>query len=242
MVIISQGDDPTNKFYGVLKMKKDFLVVALAAVIIGAGSQAALASGPHDANCVSCHNIHYATGNYIIGPQPNTSIDNPASKVKTAGIDSLCLGCHNDAEGIMPIHLTTTHPTGVAPTYVKVPEKLLRDGKMSCVSCHNPHPSNGNYKYLVADTKKGNSMGVFCAVCHTEQADNAERTSAGTVPLNFGPRTEARVMITSVAKSEPAAKAAKSETAAKPAVAATNTKAATTTTTTTTKPAAVVKY
>lgn len=216
-------------------MKKSLFVVALTAFLTGAGSQAALASGPHDANCVSCHSLHYAKGNYIIGVQPNSNMDNPASNSKVGGIDSLCLGCHNESEGIMPIHLSSTHPVGITPTYVKVQEKLLRDGKMSCVSCHNPHPSNSNYKYLVVDTKKGNDMGVFCAVCHTEQADTAERTSAGTAPLNLGPRAEARVMISGTGKSESAPKsvaAAKPAAVAKPAVTATAT----------TKPAAAVKY
>ena len=217
-------------------MKRSLFVVALTAVLAGAGSQAALAFGPHDANCVSCHNPHYAKGNYIIGVQPNSSMDNPAGTGKIGGIDTLCLGCHNEAEGILPIHLTTTHPTGVAPTYVKVPEKMLRDGKMSCVSCHNPHPSNGNYKYLVVDTKKGNDMGVFCAVCHTEQSDSAERNAAGAAPLNLGPHADARVMVVSSGKSESVAKpvaVAKPAVAAKPAAAPAVAVA---------KPTAAVKY
>lgn len=189
-------------------MKGKFLSVVLAVTMIGGGSQAARAAGPHDANCVSCHNVHYAKGNFIIGPQPNTSMDNPAANAKVAGTDAICLGCHNDAEGIMPIHLGTTHPTGVAPIYVKVPEKLLREGKMSCVSCHNPHPSNANYKYLVTDTKKGSSMGVFCALCHGEQADGSERASAGSATLNLGPRAEARVAVSGAAKVAAGAKPA----------------------------------
>lgn len=197
--------------------------------MVGVSSQAVQAAGPHDANCVSCHNVHYAKGNFIIGPQPNTSMDNPAANAKVAGVDALCLGCHNDAEGIMPIHLNTTHPTGVAPTYVKVPEKLLRDGKLTCVSCHNPHPSNANYKYLVADTKKGSNMGVFCAVCHGEQADGAERSSAGTAALNFGPRAEARVAVSGGAKFEAAAKPSAAKPTATASVA-------------TGKPAVAVKY
>lgn len=209
-------------------MKGKFLSVALGVVIIGFGSQSAQAAGPHDANCVSCHNVHYAKGNFIIGPQPNTSMDNPAANAKTGGVDALCLGCHNAAEGIMPIHLSTTHPTGVTPTYVKVPEKLLLDGKMSCISCHNPHPSNANYKYLVADTKKGNSMGVFCAVCHSEQADSSERSSAGSVSLNIGPRAAARVMVSGTTKAEASAKPAAVKAATSPVASG--------------KPAAAVKY
>ena len=202
-------------------MKGKLLSAALLAISVGIGATSALAAGPHDSNCVSCHSVHYAKGNFIIGPQPNTNMENPATSAKTVGIDALCLGCHNDAEGIMPIHLSTTHPVGIAPTYVKVPEKLLRDGKLSCISCHNPHPSNPNHKYLVADTKKGNNMGVFCAVCHAEQADSSERTAAGSAALNFGPRVEARVAVVGSAKGESTAKpvASVKSTAAAPVAA-----------------------
>jgi len=220
-------------------MNRSFLVAVLTALLAGAGSQVALASGPHDANCVSCHNPHYAKGSYIIGVQPNSNMDNPSANSKIGGIDTLCLGCHNESEGIMPIHLATTHPTGVAPTYVKVPEKMLRDGKMSCVSCHNPHPSNNNYKYLVVDTKKGNDMGVFCAVCHSEQADTAERNSAGSAPLNLGPRTDARVVISGTGKSESAPKPV---AVAKPAAAVAPKAAVAAPAVATSKPAAAVKY
>ncbi len=185
-------------------MKEKSLSIWLAALLLVFCAQTALAFGPHDENCVGCHNVHYAKGNFIIGPQPNTTLDNPATNTKTNGIESLCLGCHNESEGIMPIHLTTTHPTGVAPTYVKVPEQLLRDGKLSCVSCHNPHPSNSNYKYLVVDTQKGANMGVFCATCHNEQAPPEVRKASQGSTINSDPRVSPRVQISAPVAAAPA--------------------------------------
>ena len=191
-------------------MKAKSLSFCLAALTLVFLAQVAMAAGPHDENCVSCHNVHYAKGDFIIGPQPNTTLDNPAAKAKTSGIEALCLGCHNEAEGIMPIHLTTTHPTGVAPTYVKVPEKLLREGKLSCVSCHNPHPANANYKYLIVDTQKGARIGVFCAVCHSEQAPAEVTKAAQASAITSDPGVSPRVPVSALAAAAaPPAKPAK---------------------------------
>lgn len=178
-------------------MKQKFLVLGLLVVMMAFAGQVALAAGPHDVNCVGCHNVHYAKGNYIIGVQPNTMQDNPATSGKISDIEALCLGCHNESEGIMPIHLSTTHPTGVVPSYVNVPDRLLRDGKFSCISCHNPHPANTNYKYLVVDTQKGAKMGVFCAVCHSEQADSEVSKVSQEAQLSAGPKVAARVQVAS---------------------------------------------
>ena len=43
-------------------------------------------------------------------------------------------------------------------------------GRFECVSCHDPHPSNPNAKYLRVDTKS-QSMDAFCGVCHSAKAD-----------------------------------------------------------------------
>lgn len=167
----------------------------LVAVLFVGGVNISFAAGPHDENCVECHSVHYAKGDFIIGAEPNQKVDNPASATKADGIEALCLGCHNKDQGIMPIHLSTTHPTGIIPSYVNVPDKLLRDGKFSCVSCHNPHPSNNNYKYLVVDTEKGAKIGRFCAVCHTEQASDDMKKSAGAAEVKSGPQATPRVKV-----------------------------------------------
>lgn len=181
-------------------MKLKIVLSMLVAVSFVGGVQAVFAAGPHDENCVECHSIHYAKGDFITGAEPNMKIDNPSSQGKADGIEALCLGCHNKDQGIMPIHLSTTHPTGIAPSYVNVPEKLLRDGKFSCVSCHNPHPSNNNYKYLVVDTEKGSKIGKFCAVCHSEQANEETRKSSQSAIISGGPQVTPRVKVKLQAK------------------------------------------
>jgi predicted CXXCH cytochrome family protein len=60
----------------------------------------------------------------------------------------------------------------VNPRLAKVPPELLRDGHFECVGCHDPHPSNPNFRYLrVSATGKAPSMSEFCSVCHPGKAD-----------------------------------------------------------------------
>ncbi|WP_025321247.1 cytochrome c3 family protein [Deferrisoma camini] len=146
------------------------LLVAAVAVVLAA--PAAWAYGPHDPNCVECHSIHYAKGRAILAVAPNTAEKNPATGKNAADDAALCLGCHNEDEGIIPIHLAQTHPVGMKPKKVKVPADLLRkDGTLGCTSCHNPHPSNPNYKYLRGTVAKGSELGKFCAICHGDKVD-----------------------------------------------------------------------
>ena len=88
------------------------------------------------------------------------------------GVDSMCMGCHSGVEG-PEIAIMATHPVGTIPVKVNVPEDLLRDGKIICMGCHEPHPSNTNYKYLRADTNEGADMGAFCGLCHGEKTASA---------------------------------------------------------------------
>ncbi|MHB8763348.1 MAG: cytochrome c3 family protein [Deferrisomatales bacterium] len=143
----------------------------IAALAVGiAGS--ALAYGPHDPNCVECHSIHKAKGQAILAVAPNTKQKNPATGAGVSGGAALCLGCHNDEQGIMPIHLAATHPVGMKPNKVKVPAELLeKDGSLGCASCHDPHPANPGHKYLRGSVSKGSELGKFCALCHPEKAD-----------------------------------------------------------------------
>ncbi len=152
-------------------MKRGLLALALVVALWVPGR--VWAAGAHDMHCTDCHSTHYAKGDYIVGVTPKQGAINPA-RTRTAegaaSVDVLCLGCHNEDQGIMPIDLATTHPTGVKPTYAPVPQRLLWDGVFTCVSCHNPHPSNENYKYLIVPTAQGKEMGVFCVQCHPQQS------------------------------------------------------------------------
>lgn len=138
------------------------------------------AAGAHDGlNCVGCHGIHNAKGEIIFAVEPNKKAMNPKTKQTFTGVTALCLGCHETIErggmGIAAVSATHSHPFGVTPNtkVATVSSEFLRDGKLECVGCHDPHPSNPNYKYLRVDTGKGANMGSFCAMCHGSKADRA---------------------------------------------------------------------
>lgn len=128
-----------------------------------------LAGGHDPLRCVGCHSMHDAKGNMIFAVKPNTS-QNPATKKPNAGVSALCLGCHDKSDhgGIGVLPLGMSHPFDVTPNpkVAKVPEPLLRDGKLDCMGCHEPHPSNPNPKYLRVDTSTKDGMEGFCSVCH----------------------------------------------------------------------------
>jgi DmsE family decaheme c-type cytochrome len=91
----------------------------------------------HDArnlSCVTCHSVH-----------------NPKSdkaQLKTARVIDTCAGCHT---------------TEVAKLE-RVGHMPLREGKMDCASCHNPHGST-NVRML----RVGNWINETCVSCHTEK-------------------------------------------------------------------------
>lgn len=159
-------------------MKRFFCLTVVVAVVL-ASVAFSFAFGPHDDDCVECHSIHYAQGNKIIGVKPLTTLKNPATGKNLGGNSTLCLGCHNEDEGIIPIDLKKTHPVGMKPKDVKVPANALApDGTLVCRSCHDPHPSNPNYAYLVANTSGGKKLGKFCEVCHADKREPAKKPAA----------------------------------------------------------------
>jgi predicted CXXCH cytochrome family protein len=154
-------------------MKKACIVIC-AVVFIGLPfvSQAA---GPHDNNCTECHSLHDTKADPAFGIMPNTSEKYKHSGAPAAGVDSLCLGCHNEDEGIAPIHFMKSHPVGLKPVKANVPAEVLSDGGLlTCTSCHDPHPSNTNAKYLRIATDGGKVLGRFCAYCHEAMVDKSE--------------------------------------------------------------------
>jgi len=138
------------------------------------------AAGGHDSLlCTGCHGIHTAKDTIIFAVPANKVDTNPRTKQTYSIITALCLGCHQTPEkggmGIKPIAGHMSHPygfIGINPKVARVPEGALRDGRFECVSCHDPHPSNQNYKYLRYDAgANGSKMDAFCAVCHPMKAD-----------------------------------------------------------------------
>ena len=162
-------------------------VTRLALVAVLAAPAAALAAGGHDSvGCNGCHAIHTAKGDIIFAVAPNKTDVNPKTKQPYTGVTALCLGCHQESnkggQGYAPVHANMSHPYGLAAVdakVAKVPPELLREGgRFECLGCHDPHPSNPNFKYLRVDTgPKGGNMDGFCAVCHPIKADTAVASS-----------------------------------------------------------------
>ena len=154
-------------------MRKVSLIIF--AVLILAAPGYVFAAGSHDNGCTECHSLHDTKGDFSFGIAPNTIEKYKMSGKTVSGSDALCLGCHNDDEGIIPVLLMKSHPVGVSPVKAVVPENLLSDeGVLACASCHDPHPSNTNFKYLKADTEGGKKMGKLCVICHGAMVDKSE--------------------------------------------------------------------
>lgn len=154
-------------------MKRVLIVLALAMAL--ALPAIASAAGGHDSlECSGCHSIHDAQGPIIFAVAPNNKALDPATKQPYKGVTALCLGCHEvtGGMGIKPIEGKKSHPYSVTPDpkVAGVPAELLRDGKLECIGCHDPHPSNPNHKYLRVDTKGGSNMSNFCSLCHSSKS------------------------------------------------------------------------
>jgi DmsE family decaheme c-type cytochrome len=83
--------------------------------------------------CVSCHSIH--------------SFKSAKAQLKTANAVDACLSCHKDVRAEM--WKTSHHP--------------IREGKISCADCHNPHGTQ------TAKLIRAASVNDQCYSCHTEK-------------------------------------------------------------------------
>jgi DmsE family decaheme c-type cytochrome len=102
------------------------------------GEHAAWEGSAHDRrnlSCSTCHSVH--------SPQ---SMSKQLVKPTQTGV---CVQCHR---------------LQVAKTERAVAHMPVREGKMECSSCHNPHGSISNVKAL----KSGSSVAELCETCHTE--------------------------------------------------------------------------
>jgi len=101
------------------------------------GTHALWKGSQHEArnvSCVSCHSIH----------KPKSA----KAQLKTVNQQQQCMSCHRDK-------VAKLDRSGHMP---------VREGKMECSSCHNPHGST-NVRLL----KAGNSINESCTTCHTEK-------------------------------------------------------------------------
>ena len=102
------------------------------------GSHAGWEGSTHEArnlSCTTCHSVHK--------PQ---SFEHQLVKATET---QLCATCHRQQ---------------VVKTERAVAHMPVREGKMSCSSCHNPHGSISNVKNL----KVGSSVNELCTSCHAE--------------------------------------------------------------------------
>lgn len=100
------------------------------------GGQANYRASMHDrrnVSCTSCHSVH----------SPKSAV----SQLKTARDAETCFTCHKSERA--KSMRTSHHP--------------VREGKMGCSSCHNPH--DGSTPKMV----KGDSVNELCYSCHTEK-------------------------------------------------------------------------
>ncbi len=101
------------------------------------GDHAMWKGSMHDArnlSCITCHSIH--------------SPKSAAAQLKAATVMETCASCHKT-------EAAKVQRSGHMP---------LREGKMDCTSCHNPHGST-NVRML----KAGNWVNETCVSCHTEK-------------------------------------------------------------------------
>jgi predicted CXXCH cytochrome family protein len=186
------------------------VVLSLAAAL----PLSALAAGGHDSvGCNGCHGIHTAKGEIIFAVAPNKVTQNPRTKSAYTGSTALCLGCHEESskggQGYAPVSGHISHPYGLASVNSKVanvPADLLRGGRFECVGCHDPHPSNPNYKYLRVDTAKGQSMDAFCGVCHSAKADAKVVAKKAAIFTSMDQRASAAAAPAAPAAAAPAKK------------------------------------
>ena len=152
------------------------LSLALAAPAWAQDAEREVGRGHTRVGCATCHSAHKAKGEVLFAMDPNTEAINPVTKEPYTGISALCLACHAEVTeggmGMVPVIPEHSHPFGVKadPKVANVPEELLRDGKLECVGCHDPHASNQNYMLLRVDTDGGKRMDTFCAMCHMAKA------------------------------------------------------------------------
>ena len=112
-----------------------------------------------NATCLSCHNrgVH-------AGWEGSTHEARNLSCTTCHSVHKPASPQHQLAKATETATCATCHRLQVTKTERAVAHMPVREGKMSCSSCHNPHGSIANVKAL----KTGNSIVESCTSCHAE--------------------------------------------------------------------------
>ncbi len=99
----------------------------------------------NDVSCTSCHTIHKETKEVSYLGYRKVKREN---HLLIKEEPYLCFGCHKDIQA--RIHYPSHHP--------------IKEGKMECSSCHNPHGSM--VKAMLKSDERENDL---CFTCHTDK-------------------------------------------------------------------------
>jgi DmsE family decaheme c-type cytochrome len=116
-------------------------------------------SGEINQTCLSCHN----RGEHA-GWEGSTHERRDLSCTTCHSVHSPKAAAHQLVKATETQLCATCHRLQVAKTERAVAHMPVREGKMSCSSCHNPHGSISNVKAL----KVGSSVNETCYSCHAE--------------------------------------------------------------------------
>lgn len=131
------------------------LVLALVFAAVLAVIAYTLQEGVHEFDGSQCSDCHL---NYEVNPRQLTS-----------SVTAMCRKCH---KGRLK---SVSHPVDMVPAMVRVPADLpLRDGYLTCNTCHNIHGRRYNAFGLKTDFLRRPSKGRdFCASCHEDDPSKA---------------------------------------------------------------------
>ncbi|MBI5206687.1 MAG: hypothetical protein HY934_02740 [Candidatus Firestonebacteria bacterium] len=152
---------------------------------------------PRDSNgnvtCATCHNphgttetVHYLRKEYVISleeekfinphfskthctachltnPKPDDTRDTVDFKYKGKFI-ALCNSCHGASANIHPVDI-------IPPPDMKVPSDLPLDkeGKLTCITCHDAGFVNRSVKYLIRGGENFSEINELCYRCHDRE-------------------------------------------------------------------------
>lgn len=152
-------------------------LIPVVAVLLSAQLVSSWNGGPHDelnnpAKCVDCHEVQPEEMPAKVYMFKNLPIrDN---------VTEACTSCHEQEY--------RSHPTDIEAGFEVPPDLPLKDGKITCYTCHYPHgdyESNTQYlstsalsrlgslfsgksKHKTSFLRKTNSKGQLCLTCHTK--------------------------------------------------------------------------